>query len=346
MRLKFSNASMRALPTSVFLVRPLALADIDGCDHATNKFSVPPLRMRPGFDGIAAAVFSPKDLLGMTAFAFSECLIGFALFDGKRGAVGVGVMHQIVHVLPQNFVRRVVSQNTKTGWVAEGGASLKVDAKDPLGRRIQQQPHAVLAFPQRRFGPPRLGNVTECPDSAIVLAVFAKHGRGVSVKDHPVVELQFIPASLTWVLIKISNPLQKLFGMLDLAYNILQQLLVIRIVHNRPWDVNKWISRSLISSRVPSVLTTRMPSRQAFTWASRKAVFHRSDSSARFCSVTSRMVVNSVSLPSNSILVKRTAAMNSLPSLLLYVHSKKCEPSRRVVSAISAALSDDKRPSG
>ena len=127
------------------LRRLLALGHVAEHHHAPK--GVPALVADGGgavFHRKAGAVLAPEDVvIHIARDAVAEGGIDRALLGRVRGAVGVGVVQQLVLMLPDEFVGPPAGE-TLHGGVDEGGAAVQIDPVDPLGHRVQDQFVALL----------------------------------------------------------------------------------------------------------------------------------------------------------------------------------------------------------
>ena len=147
------NGAQAVLAGLERLLGSFAVRDVDEShDRADNRPSGP-LWKRPVLGGKAGSVGPPKNLVvDMNTYPCSDRLIDAAFVDGKGRSVGMAVMDQPVHVLSQQIVLGLVSQQTYAGRIAERAIAVQVDSIDSLGGGIEQQPQLFLFLLQQLVG--------------------------------------------------------------------------------------------------------------------------------------------------------------------------------------------------
>ena len=129
-------------------LRLLALGDVDKGHDRTDELAFLFHGMRPQLGGKPGAVAPPQGLLlAMQQSPAAGRALDAAGFLRAGRAVGVGVMHELVHVRADD-VEVAKPQHPPRRRVHEGAGSGKVDAVHAFGRRAEQQAHAFLAEPQ------------------------------------------------------------------------------------------------------------------------------------------------------------------------------------------------------
>ncbi|MNT59506.1 hypothetical protein D3C72_1970240 [compost metagenome] len=96
--------------------------------------------------GVEAGAVAPPEhfVVGAFAAAVAEGFEDAAVVHGHEAAVGVGVMDEVVHVAPDEFVGRV-AEHFGACAVDEDAAAAQVDAVDAFAGGFQQ--HFQLTAP-------------------------------------------------------------------------------------------------------------------------------------------------------------------------------------------------------
>src|SRR5688572_23459830 len=84
-------------------------------------------------------------VLDVRAFAMAHRLKDWRVLRRVRRAVGTRVVYQLMHLTPGQLFR-LAAEETRAGAVREDADAAQIDAVDGLGRRIEQEPDALLAL--------------------------------------------------------------------------------------------------------------------------------------------------------------------------------------------------------
>ncbi len=89
------------------------------------------------FDGEAGAVLAPEDLVGdADGVEVDEAIADGGVIGGKGGAVGAGVMNELVHVAVEHFVC-LVAEHLRCGGIDDGDVAVEVDAVDAVADGLE-----------------------------------------------------------------------------------------------------------------------------------------------------------------------------------------------------------------
>src|SRR5580700_2005434 len=116
--------------------------------------------MRPVFSREASSVCAPKNFIrDVSALPLLEGQIDRAFLEGVKTPIRSGVVHQCMHVLPQEFCIATVTQQAETGSITEGAGSIYVNGINGLCRGIEEQLQLLFAGPNICFGTPLCSDV-------------------------------------------------------------------------------------------------------------------------------------------------------------------------------------------
>ncbi len=126
--------------------------DVDEGDDAPDQLALLRHRMGPVLDRERPAVLAEHHLVvDVRAPVVPECLIDAARLQRVGITVGAGVVHEIVHLLAQELVHAVESQQLGARRIGERAPPLEVDSVYPLARGIQEETHELVGLAQRLF---------------------------------------------------------------------------------------------------------------------------------------------------------------------------------------------------
>jgi hypothetical protein len=82
---------------------------------------------------------------------------------------------------------------------------VRVAQQDPVGRVLEQNAEAFLAFTQGVLGSLALGDVAEIPDTPVISSVGAGDGRAVTVENAAIVQKYLLTARLVPMFVEICD---------------------------------------------------------------------------------------------------------------------------------------------
>ena len=110
------------------------LGDVEERHHCANHFALPDDRVAPVFRGERRTIGAPEHLVvDVRLLAMAHRLVDRRLFRRIRRAVGPGVMNERVHLLANERRRRFITQEPRTGGIAEDAGAAEIDAVDRFG---------------------------------------------------------------------------------------------------------------------------------------------------------------------------------------------------------------------
>ena len=116
----------------------LAVRYVDERDDAADDFAIALHRVRPVLGRERLAIGTEHHfVVYVCAFATANRLVDAALLDGIVFAIGPCVVHESMHVLPDEVIGRVESEQLGAGRVGEGAQAFRVDSEDSFAGRIQ-----------------------------------------------------------------------------------------------------------------------------------------------------------------------------------------------------------------
>ena len=138
---------------SQLLVGFPALGDIAKHDHGTDETAAVADRGRGVFDEEACAVLAPEHLaVDLMHGAVPERCVDWALRCRIIGAVGMGVMHDRMHVLADEILD-LPAQHAFSRRIDEGGLAVSIYAVDAFAGRAQDQLVLALDVAENPFDP-------------------------------------------------------------------------------------------------------------------------------------------------------------------------------------------------
>src|ERR1700678_333841 len=147
-----------ALPQRLF--RLFTLRDIDEGYDGDDGSTLPNYGMGPKLHRKAGAVLSPINfVVSMNALPVLKTYINGALFNRIGLAVCPSVVVQLMHILPQQLARVVISKQADRRRITEKASTLGITAKDALRGGIEYEPDSLLVLLQRFFRAFPLHNV-------------------------------------------------------------------------------------------------------------------------------------------------------------------------------------------
>ena len=108
--------------------------------------------MRPVLHEKTGAIGSPQDFLGqVTRHARPDRAVDDAFLGGVWSPVRSCVVHELVHVLPQQIVRFFIPEKEQAGGITERAEAIQIESIDRLLGRVQKKQILLFALLER-FG--------------------------------------------------------------------------------------------------------------------------------------------------------------------------------------------------
>src|SRR5579872_2352117 len=105
----------------------------------TYVTTAPMTRVRPVFGGKAGSVAAPQNfVIDVSALAAAKSFVNTALLHRKRRSIRQGMVNEGVHILTQQVLGPLISQELKARGVTEGAVALQVDAVDRFRDGVDQ----------------------------------------------------------------------------------------------------------------------------------------------------------------------------------------------------------------
>ena len=129
-----------------------ALADIQKSDHGANDFGAAAHGIGPVLDRETGTVTPPQDFVAVVDFpTVLQSLKHLTRLPQVGLTIGVGVMHQQVHIFVQQLLQIRVTQQPQAGGVTEGAFSVAIEADNGLGGGVKEESHEFFPLAKGRF---------------------------------------------------------------------------------------------------------------------------------------------------------------------------------------------------